>query len=251
MRCEEFAYKCAQNQQTIEFGQHDTCPRSENEIGRDNLIGKIAEVAFAKMLFENFGLKIELDFEYYPRGQWDGQDAIINGWKIDIKGTRQGGKWMLIEWSKINFRQKDKDLSHMFVMASVLWDRDNDKPTGKVDLIGCASILKLTKNSSNTVVFRKGELLPGTKYPVKLQADNFGIRFEDLQQNWNVIVNYILNHNPPDLSDYPNPYTGETYKTLFPNDYVYELKEIKTAPEEKRKKFHFLSCLKKLLKLED
>lgn len=49
-KCSEFAYKCAQNQQSIEFGQSDTIPRLTNEIGRDNLIGKIAEVAFAKMM---------------------------------------------------------------------------------------------------------------------------------------------------------------------------------------------------------
>ena len=219
-KCREFAYKCAQNQQSIEFGQSDTIPRAEYEIGRDNLIGKIAEVAFAKMLLNEFGLKVELDFEYYPRGKWDGQDTVINGWKIDVKGTRQGGKWMLIEWSKLNFRQRDKDLSHLFVMASVCWDRETDSPTGKVDMVGSASILKLKKGCEKTEIFRKGELLPETKYPVKLQADNFGIRFTDLQRDWNVVIKYVLNHTPPKLDDYPNPYTGETYKTLFPDDYL-------------------------------
>lgn len=219
-KCNEFAYKCAQNQQSIEFGQSDTIPRSANEIGRDNLIGKIAEVAFAKMMLQDFNIKIELDFEYYPRGEWDDQDTIINDWKIDVKGTRQGGKWMLIEWSKINFRQRDKDLSHLFVMASVSWDRDTDRPTGKVDLVGSASILKLQRNQKKTVVIRKGELLPNTRSQVKLQADNYGIKFEDLEHNWKFVINYILTHEPPALDDYPNPYTGETYRTLFPDDYL-------------------------------
>ena len=48
--CEEFSLRCAEHQQQIEFGQSDTAPRQVGEIGRDNLIGKIAEVAFAKML---------------------------------------------------------------------------------------------------------------------------------------------------------------------------------------------------------
>jgi hypothetical protein len=52
------------------------------------------------MLKIRFGIVVPLDFEYYPRGEWDGQDTIINGWRIDVKGTRQGGKWMLIELSK-------------------------------------------------------------------------------------------------------------------------------------------------------
>ena len=104
-------------------------------------------------------------------------------------------------------------------MASVHWDRDTDSPTGKVDLIGSASIFKMIKGHEKTKVFLKGELLPGTKHPVHLQADNFGIHFSDLQQDCNIIVDYILNHEPPQLDDYPNPYTRETYRTLFPNNY--------------------------------
>lgn len=99
--CLESSSKCAENQQQVEFGQSDTVPRSIKEIGRDNLIGKIAEVAFAEMLKTHYGIVVPLDSEYYPRGEWDGQDTIINGWRIDVKGTRQGGKWMLIEWSKL------------------------------------------------------------------------------------------------------------------------------------------------------
>lgn len=213
--CEEFAHKCAENQQEIEFGESDTVPRSKKEIARDNLIGKIAEVAFEKMLLNNYNLHIQLDFKYYPRGKWDSQDAVINDWKIDVKGTRQGGKWMLVEWGKINFRQKDKDLSHLFVMASVFWDRVNDIPTGKVNLIGYASILKLQDGISTTQILRKGSLLPETRNPVALQADNFGIKFEDLESNWDFVINYILNHKPPTLDDYPNPYTGKTYKDMF------------------------------------
>lgn len=107
-KCIAFSNTSAPNQQAIEFGQLTTQPRDTTEIARDNLIGKIAEVAFSKMMKENYGINIPLDFNYYPRGQWDDQDTIINGWRIDVKGTRQGGRWMLIEWSKLNFRQKEK-----------------------------------------------------------------------------------------------------------------------------------------------
>lgn len=41
---------------------------------------------------------------------------------------------------------------------------------------------------------------------------------------WDFIVNYILGNKPPNLDNYPNPYTGETYKDLFPNDYSGEPK---------------------------
>lgn len=205
--CYGFSIKCAENQQQIEFGQSDTVPRSIKEIGRDNLIGKIAEVAFAEMLKICYGIVVHLDFEYYPRGEWDGQDTIINGWRIDIKGTRQGGKWMLIEWSKLSFRQNDNDLSHIFVMTSVEWNRDTDTPTGKVDIVGSASINKLRRDSPKTCVLMKGDYIPGTK--TRLQADNFAIHFNDLYHDWDIVIKFILNNKPPDLKGYPNPYTGK------------------------------------------
>lgn len=208
--CLKFSYKCAEEQQAIEFGQSDTAPRNNAEIGRDNLIGKIGEVAFASMVKQRYGIDLPLDFEYYPRGQWDGQDTVINKWKVDIKATRQGGKWMLIEWSKINFRQKDSDLPHMFVMASTKWDRKTDVPTGQVDLVGCASILRLKRGGENTLILRKGEKIPGTS--TKLQADNYAVHFDHLEHDWDKILNYILTHTPPSLDSYPNPYTGKPLK---------------------------------------
>lgn len=205
--CYDFSLKCAENQQSIEFGQNDTVPRDINEICRDNFIGKLAEVAFAEMLKKRFNINVPLDFEYYHRGKWDIQDTIINGWRIDIKGTRKGGKWLLIEWSKLCFRLKDNELSHLYVMSSVDWDREIDKPTGLVDLVGCASINKLKHCSPKTLVLKKGDYIPNTS--TKLQADNFAIHFDDLCHNWNMVINYILNNKPPDLSNLKSPYATE------------------------------------------
>ena len=209
-KCREFSRISAASQQAIEFGQHTTKARSEREIARDNLIGKIAEVAFSKMMMENYGINLPLDFNYYPRGQWDNQDAEINGWRIDIKGTRSGGKWMLIEWNKLNFRQRDNNLSHLFVMFTVDWNRDTDQPTGKVSYCGAVSLAKLKAGVPTTAILRKGSILPGTK--THLQADNYGIRFKDLYKCLDDIVKCLL-AGPPvqSLTDrYRNPYTGET-----------------------------------------
>ena len=103
-KCKFFSLKCAENQQAIEFGQKTTKARDVKEIARDNLIGKIAETAFSRIMKEQCGIDVPLDFNYYPRGKWDSQDAVINGWRIDIKATRSGGHWFLIEWSKLHFR---------------------------------------------------------------------------------------------------------------------------------------------------
>lgn len=209
-KCREFARISATSQQAIEFGQHTTKARSESEIARDNLIGKIAEVAFSKMMKENYGIDVPLDFNYYPRGQWDNQDAVINGWRIDIKGTRSGGRWMLIEWNKLNFRQRENNLSHLFVMFTVDWDRNSDQPTGKVSYRGAVSLAKLKEGIPTTITLRKGSILPETK--TSLQADNYGIKFEDLYKHLNHLVEYLLAAPPlPSLTDnYRNPYTGET-----------------------------------------
>lgn len=213
-QCIEFSKKSAPNQQAIEFGQQSTTARSNGEIARDNLIGKIAEVAFSKMLKENYGLTVPLDFNYYPRGQWDNQDAVINGWRIDVKGTRKGGQWLLIEWNKLVFRQKDDNLSHLFVMFSVDWDRETDSPTGIVSYQGAVSLGKLNTHTPSTAVLRKGTYIPGTH--TRLQADNYGIRFKDLYKHLNHLVDRLTSAPPPKqmTENFENPYTGETTKHI-------------------------------------
>ena len=214
-KCRQFSTISASSQQAIEFGQHTTKARSEREIARDNLIGKIAEVAFSKMMKENYGIDVPLDFNYYPRGQWDSQDAVINGWRIDIKATREGGRWMLIEWNKLDFRQHDNNLSHVYMMFTVGWDRQLDQPTGKASYKGAVSLEKLKSSCPTTVVLHKGDALPGTS--TILQADNFGIRFDDLYKHLNHLVGYFEKSPPPaSLTDnYRNPYTGETTLELL------------------------------------
>ena len=204
-QCLAFSKRCANSQQRIEFGQHDTAPRAVAEISRDNMIGKMAEVAFSKMLKDVFGIHTELDFNYYPRGEWDDQDAVVNGWKIDVKATRKGGRWMLIEWSKLDFRQRQGKLADLYVMAIVDWDRYRDLPSRRVELVGCASIMKLRHGVPTTHILRKGELIPETN--TRLQADNFGISFSDLEKDWESVIQYICKNPPPDVSQYPNPYT--------------------------------------------
>ena len=214
-KCREFSRISAASQQAIEFGQHTTKARPEKEIARDNLIGKMAEVAFSKMMKENYGIDVPLDFSYYPRGQWDGQDAEINGWRIDVKGTRSGGRWMLIEWNKLDFRQRDNNLSHLFVMFTVDWDRSADQPTGEVSYQDAASLAKLKESVPTTVVLRKGDVIPGTL--THLQADNYGIRFGDLYKHLNHLVKFLLKA-PPEQSltdNYKNPYTGEATREII------------------------------------
>lgn len=217
-KCVIFSKTSAPNQQAIEFGQKTTKPRSEREVSRDNLIGKIAEVAFSKIMKENYGIDVPLDFNFYPRGKWDDQDAIINGWRIDVKGTRSGGRWMLIEWNKLCFRQRDNNLSHVYAMFSVDWNRELDVPTGRVSFEGVASIQRLRIGDKATRVLKKGDFIPETH--TTLQADNFAIQFKDLYKHLNHFVEIVLKSPPPStLTDnFINPYTGQTTLEIVGND---------------------------------
>lgn len=187
--CWEFSLRSAENQQEIEFGQADTQPRPVNEIARDNFIGKLAEAAFQKFLRENYSINIELDFNYYPRRQWDDQDALINGWIIDVKGTRTGSRWFLIELNKLEFRRNEGRLPDFFVSAVVGWDRKADEALGFVDIMGYTHIDEIKPGATGTVYIKKGDPIPGTQ--TKMQADNFGRRFTGLNSDWDKFVGIL------------------------------------------------------------
>ena len=206
-KCLAFSKRSATTQQAVEFGQSTTKKRSTEEIARDNMIGKMAEVAFAKIMGENYGVPVGLDFNYYPRGQWDDQDALINGWRIDVKGTRPGAKWLLVEWNKLNFRQRNNNLSHAYVAFTVGWDRETDTPEGWVRFEGLASLCKMKSDCKTTKTLRKGELIPGTR--AMLQADNYGIRFTDLSKDLDRFVSFISKNQPVGVVErFRNPYTN-------------------------------------------
>ena len=199
-KCIAFSEESAKTQQQIEFGQKDTKPRSIDEIARDNLIGKMAEVAVSRMLREEYGIHFPVNFDIYPRGEWDDCDVQIKAWTIDIKSTRSG-KWLLFETSKLKMRQNQKinNLPDAVIMCRTPWDRDNDKPRGSVELIGAISVYALLKNTNHRVLhLKKGDVIPNTK--ARLQADNLAIRFEDINHDWNKIIDYMVKTMPPDIS---------------------------------------------------
>lgn len=139
-------------------------------------------------------------------------------------------------------------LSHLYVMASVDWDRENDLPHREVDLVGCASIQKLVPGVPTTVILRKGDCIPNTH--THLQADNYGIRFSDLETDWDMVIKYILRNPPPDLTEYPNPYTGRPiYIAPEPQKDVQEQIRVhaETEKTEKKRSEGIIGWLKKLL----
>ena len=203
-KCRDFSVKSAESQQEIEFGQKDTKPRSTQEIARDNLIGKMAEAAVSRMLREEYSIHVPVNFEIYPRGEWDDCDVQIKAWNIDIKSTRSG-HWLLFETSKLRMRQNQaiNNLPDAVFMCRTLWNRDDDSPEGSVELIGTINLQTLVSNNSIVKHLKKGDFIPNTK--TKLQADNLAVEFDDLNHDWNQIIQYMLKNSPPDTSSYHIP----------------------------------------------
>lgn len=235
-QCIDFSKKSAPTQQDIEFGQKDIKARSVSEVSRDTLIGKIAEVAFSKIMQENYGIKIALDFEIYPRGQYDAQDAKVNDWCIDVKGTRQGGRFLLVEWNKLDFRQVENRLSHVYAMFSVGWDRNADWPNRHVSYAGAVTLRALADRVgySETMTLRKYDCIPGTTTP--LQADNYGIKFDKLNKNLDGLVQTMRRRKPDQsvVDNYHNPYTQETTLEINASDEARRLhvQKVKTIKED-------------------
>ena len=196
-KCIEFSKKSAETQQDIEFGQKDTKPRPTKEIARDNLIGKMAEVAVLRMLREKYGIHYPVNYEIYPRGEWDDCDVKIGGWSIDIKSTRSG-KWLLFETSKLKMRQNQKiNNLDALIMCRTPWDREKDAPIGSVELIGLISMKKLLSADPIVKHLRKGDCIPNTN--ARIQAENLAVAFDDLEHNWDMMIDYMTKNPPPKL----------------------------------------------------
>ena len=204
-KCKEFSEQCTQNQQKIKFNGRWISKWKIAEITRDNMIGKIAEVAFSKMM-EQYGISLDLDFNINPDCMWSEKDITINNWRIDVNGSREGAKWFLMDWNKLVSNQNDNNLPHAYVMFTVGWDKKMDRPTRLVTFEGVASLSKLRPECEKTMVLRKGDFLPGTN--TELRTDNFGIRFNDLLKDVDVFVDYITKNTPPKglVENFKNPY---------------------------------------------
>ena len=170
-RCKEFALESAQSQQRIEFGNKNTSERSFGDIAEDTLVGKMAEVAVVKFLREKYGLHLPVNYEVYPRGEWDDEDVIVNGRTIDIKATRKG-HCLMVEKSKMLFRLKQDRVPNIIVACKIKDER-------RVELVGAISTWRMVRpDGEKTLFLRKGDFIPGTRF--RLKTDNYVVEFKNL-----------------------------------------------------------------------
>ena len=145
-KCKRFAEESAKSQQRYEFGNHQTEERSYEKIYSDTLTGKIAEVAVVEFFRAEYGLHLPVNFEVYPRGEWDDQDIEVKGLTIDVKGSN-GGKWLLFEQSKYKFRREEKTVPDMIIFCRCFGSA--------VKIAGCISENRLFNPDGQNVLYTK------------------------------------------------------------------------------------------------
>ena len=213
--CITFSHDVAETEQPIEYGQTDTGERPVEEVEHDTLEGKVAEVAFQKLMLEHCGRTRDLDWRVYNEEnenenghiRHDNQDALINGWRIDVKATQSYSSYLLIELNKLNFRYQEHMLPHIFTMFTVDYNPETGLPTGRATYKGSAT-LKWMRDGEGldfppTIYVPKHDFIPGTNK--QIQADNFAIHHNNLNKNLDGL-NQLLNQSPDNtmITDFEN-----------------------------------------------
>lgn len=111
-KCSQFAYEVSQRPEAF-----DNKIRSEFQIFLDTLEGKLGEEAVYHQLM-NIGFQVSpINFEKYPRGQWDTTDLVIsvngNIKNIQIKTTKCFGQLLLLskkDWDKQGLYIPDRNI---------------------------------------------------------------------------------------------------------------------------------------------
>jgi len=167
-QCKEFANNSSRSQREYRSGGNQF--RNGGQIFFDTFRGKVGELAVTKFLSqEPFLLKnLQLDFDVYPRGEWDSSDIEIGNKRLSVKSSKHFARWLLLE-------SKDIQRGNIFdYYILVLVDEDFKSATIK----GYATKDEIILPNVKTLRLRQGEPIPGTR--TALDANNHGRRAEDL-----------------------------------------------------------------------
>lgn len=99
-KCIDFAKKMEGNHKSDMIMERDVW-----EIFRDDLRGKLGEIAVHKYLCDKLGTKYnlnEIDFSVLERGKWDTTDLEVEGKFINVKAIRHNASFLLIETKRYN-----------------------------------------------------------------------------------------------------------------------------------------------------
>jgi len=185
-QCADFAEGSAGSQRRSMFGQNYTAVRTLERVKKNTYMGKLAEVAFSTMMKQKYDIDIPLDFEIYPRGKFDKADAIVNNWRIDVKSSHIGSRWLLIDWNHLAARAKENLLPHFYVMALTYSSREHYSKFSHnnvfVDLVGHLHHSQIKTGAPGVATLRRGSKIPGTR--TALVTDNYGVAISSFKEDW-------------------------------------------------------------------
>ena len=176
-KCEDFSNKSSKTQRENRSGGDQIRPL--NIIRSDTFRGKVGEVIVNHFLKQKqFNHNIKLDFEIYPRGEWDLGDFHIEDKKYSIKSVKWFSNWLLLESKDI----ERGEISDYYILVTV----DEDFKSGAIK--GYATKKEIL-NDENTFKLKKGEVIPNTS--TKLDANNHARHANNLhntEKEWTEIL---------------------------------------------------------------
>jgi hypothetical protein len=191
-RCRKFATEVADHQESTEFRNSNTKPRSREDVIDDTFMGKLGEEAVAMYLRKFFEVVVLLDYNIYEdKCIGDDQDIEINGWRIEIKTTKSTSRYLLVDQGNIDSKTTLGTLPHACILCKVGRDRDDTgKPYVFVDIEGWAGIDRVKES----LFLKAGQFIPNTD--TKLQAPNYLIHEDHLNHNLMSLFKHTMTHKP-------------------------------------------------------
>lgn len=166
-----------------DYGKRVAIKKKKESLANSHFIGKLGEIALQKML-HRYNIDVTIDLNDYAIGGWDNNDIHFNGWDIDVKCLKAKSDVCYIDFAKLNFREKDGQLPHYFVITrhlDVLDIKDLPDKT-RIEMSGFIDIRAFWKDDGRIKNLHAGEILPGTK--VRADREYYISEIQNLEHDW-------------------------------------------------------------------
>jgi hypothetical protein len=195
-RCSEFSQLMGELNQAHEFNNRFTNRRKTEQIARDHLIGKVAEVAVHNFLCSLNLTPDAVDFTVIGKEARDSDDLKVADRTISVKATEKG-RFLLVHEGQLRWSLSDfyflcqsflgkAESSTFVVLLGYVSKTDLVSVRAYEDWIRSGTPLSAEICGSRSSFVRHGNPLPGPK--VIMQASNLFVPPEKLRTDWQTLV---------------------------------------------------------------
>lgn len=169
------------------FAKNISVHKHKESLFLGHFTGKLGEIAVQKF-FNHYGINVTLDFNIYDTGHWDNNDIHFHGWDIDVKCFHDTSSTFYIDFNKLNFREKDAQLPHYFVITrhADVFDINNLPLKINIEVCGYFDVRNFWKDEDNITIVHTGDVLPGTHKRAK--GEYYVVRMDALKNDWNTWI---------------------------------------------------------------